>query len=168
MTLGLIQFNNSADVKYDNVAEISKTEALTLTYWTNVHRSDCQNLCSPRLRLRRRTLQPTATKGLESKTYRIGLGSDTMACEDIVKWIEETTSTYSSRRAAELNSKRYLVKYVVATVKMVVRSGTLIFLQAIHHLIHSSLKARMILKMIKRFLKEKEFYESVDAVAARN
>ena len=28
----LIQFNNSADVKYDNVAEISKTNTLTHTY----------------------------------------------------------------------------------------------------------------------------------------
>jgi hypothetical protein len=160
----LIQFNNSADVKYDNVAEITKTE-YSYSYILD-QRSHVRVTDSLFARIEVEKKDPAtnekATKGLESKIYRIELGSDTTTCEDIVKWIEETTSTYSSRRAEELNSKRYLAKFRGCDsedgrakwdtdVLTSNPSFDSLFFEGKDEIVNT----------IKRFLKEKEFYESV-------
>ena len=160
----LIQFNNSADVKYDNVAEISKTEysySYILDQRSHIRLSESL-FAKIEVEKKDPATNEKATKGLESKTYRIGLGSDTMACEDIVKWIEETTSTYSSRRAAELNSKRYLVKYRGCDSEDGRAKWDTDILTSNPSFDSLFFEGKdEIVKTIKRFLKEKEFYESV-------
>ena len=160
----LIQFNNSADVKYDNVAEVSKTEYSYSYILDQRSRVRVTDSLFAKIEVEKKdpATNEKATKGLESKTYRIELGSDTMSCEEIVKWIEETTATYSSKRAKELNSKRYLVKYRGCDSEDGRAKWDTDILTSNPSFDSLFFEGKdEIVKTIKRFLKEKEFYESV-------
>lgn len=160
----LIQFNNSADVKYDNIADMTKTEYAYSYILNQNSRVRLTESLFAKIEVEKKdsSTNDKVTKGLESKIYRIELGSDTVSCEDIVKWIEKTTASYSSNRADQLNSKRYLAKFrgsdsedggVKWDTDILTSNPTFdsLFFEGKEDIVNT----------IKRFLKEKEFYESV-------
>lgn len=160
----LLQFSNSADVKYDRVSDTPRTEYAYSYILDQKSRVRLADGLFAKIEVERKDVATNekATKNVESKTYRIELGSDTVPCQDIVKWIEKTSASYSSKRAQELNSKRYLAKFCGCDSedgRAKWDTDVLTSNPSFDSLFFEGKDE--IVKTIERFLKEKEFYESV-------
>lgn len=162
----LSQFHNGMDIKYDRWSNDETREysySYILNQTTEVMLTDGL-YAKVIVEKQDQATNEKATKVVESKVYKVTLGSNTMKCEDIVKWIEETTTNYSQIRANILNSKRYLAKFRgcekhddggradwdidVLTCEPTFDS---LFFEG----------KEQFVKTIQRFLDERKFYESV-------
>ena len=160
----LSQFHNNMDVKYERWQE-RETREYSYSYILNqsTEVKVCDDIYA------KVTISKNESPGgeksskiLESKTYQIVISSDVVKCNELVEWINKTTSDYEATRKALFDSNRYLARFrgcdkedgrILWDLDTLTGEATFdsLFFEGKEHFVEA----------IERFLAEKEFYESV-------